>query len=130
MKVLEVDSIGAEYDAIVNNSPRSTFYHTRRWLTALEQAYPRMTFRCLVAMDGNAMAGVMPYFKIARGVFRSVWSLPFATYGGPVSISSDADAILLDAFSSVARRFGVIETGWVDFANDINVDGEKPPLLT
>lgn len=117
MDVAVLDSLPAELDVLADSAPRATFYHTRAWLESLAAAYPRLELRCLVARDAGALRGFMPFFVSRRGPLRASWSLPFGTYGGPVSDDGDADRALLDAFRRELSRPGTVEAGWVDFHN-------------
>jgi CelD/BcsL family acetyltransferase involved in cellulose biosynthesis len=117
MKIAVLDSLPPELDALADAAPRATFYHTRVWLESLAAAYPRMALRCLLADDGGRVRGFMPFFVSRRGPFRAAWSLPFGTYGGPVSDAGDVDRALLDAYRRELSRPGMIEAGWVDFHN-------------
>jgi CelD/BcsL family acetyltransferase involved in cellulose biosynthesis len=118
MKIDLLDTFPAELDAVADASPLATFYHTGAWLLSFAEAYPRLRLRCLVARDGEATVGYLPYFVSRRGPFSVLWSLPFGTYGGPVALSEgEAGEALLRAYCRQLSRPGVIEVGWVDFRN-------------
>lgn len=115
MEVALLDTLPAEIDAVADASPRATFYHTRIWLESLARAYPRMSLRCLVARDAGGLRGYLPFFVARRGPLHTSWSLPFGTYGGPVSDDGDVDRALLVSFRAELERRGTFEAGWVDF---------------
>jgi len=115
MQIAVLDSLPPELDALADAAPRATFYHTRLWLESLAAAYPRMSLRCLVADESGSVCGFMPFFISRRGPFHTLWSLPFGTYGGPVSHAGDIDRALIGAFRRELSRPGAIEAGWVDF---------------
>ncbi len=127
MKVVLVDTFPPELDAVAESSPRATFYHTHAWLSSLADAYPRLTPRCLVT-EGDARA-FLPYFVAKRGPFEILWSLPFGTYGGPVGDDAASRALITEFRRQGARR-GVLETGWVDFRNAFDADGEVEDAFT
>jgi CelD/BcsL family acetyltransferase involved in cellulose biosynthesis len=117
MNIAVLDSLPPELDALADAAPRATFYQTRVWLESFAVAYPRMALRCLVATEASTLRGYLPFFVSRRGPFRTCWSLPFGTYGGPVSDDGDVDRALLGAFRRELSRRNVIEAGWVDFHN-------------
>jgi CelD/BcsL family acetyltransferase involved in cellulose biosynthesis len=89
-----------------------------------------MALRCLVADDGAGAQGFLPFFVSRRGPFRALWSLPFGTYGGPVSSGGALDPALLDAFRSELSRPGTLEVGWVDFHNSVPDPGARVETAT
>jgi CelD/BcsL family acetyltransferase involved in cellulose biosynthesis len=118
MNIAVIDSFPPELEAVADAAPRATFYHTGTWLHALAAAYPRMTLHCLVATDGNDTVGYLPFFVTRRGPFKTEWSLPFGTYGGPVGVGGDGvDRRLIDAFRERLSDRRTVESGWVDFHN-------------
>src|SRR5512134_1801356 len=123
MNIAVLDSLPPELDPLADTAPRATFYHTRVWLESLAAAYPRMALRCIVASDGGTVRGFLPFFVSRRWPFRAAWSLPFGTYGGPVSAAADVDRALLDAFRRELARPGTIEAGWVDFHDGASEPG-------
>jgi CelD/BcsL family acetyltransferase involved in cellulose biosynthesis len=130
MTIEQLDSLPPEIDAFSDAAPRATFYHTRVWLQSLAAAYPRLTARCLAAREGGTLAGYLPYFVARRGPLRTVWSLPFGTYGGPVSTGAETDRALLAAFRRELDRPGTLEAGWVDFHNRAPDDGAATETAT
>lgn len=116
MRITLLDNVPAECDRVRVASPEATFYHTRLWLDAVSAAHPRMSSACLVAEDGAAVVGYMPFFFVRSGPFRRAWSLPFGTYGGPVAAGDrSVQAALLDRFRNLLSTRDVVEAGWTDF---------------
>jgi CelD/BcsL family acetyltransferase involved in cellulose biosynthesis len=116
MRVTTIDTFPDELDDIARCSPRGTYYHTGAWIGSLVATYPGLSFRCLIAEDGGEVRGYLPFFYTRRGPFRTAWSMPFGTYGGPVSVSGDADRALLEAYERVLSGLDVVKVGWVDFS--------------
>jgi hypothetical protein len=80
-----------------------------------------MRFRCLTARNGSETAGYLPYFELKKGPFTAFWSLPFGTYGGPVSMGDeDVRRALVDAYAALKKRRGILEVGLVDFSNRVS----------
>lgn len=117
-----LDVWSSELDALADRSPNATFYHTHAWLSALAAAYPRMTLRVMVARRDGATAAFLPYFETRRGFLRTLWSLPFGTYGGPAG-ETEASQHLLREFQSMAGSPGVIDVGCVDYTNTHDASG-------
>jgi hypothetical protein len=107
-------------DDLALRSPDSTFYQSRAWLESLARVYPSMRLQCLVATGPSGVFGYLPFFSLKRGPFGAVWSLPFGTYGGPVTLESEeARGALVSAYMRMKERRGVHEVGLVDFTNTI-----------
>jgi CelD/BcsL family acetyltransferase involved in cellulose biosynthesis len=117
MPIRKIDQYHRELERVADLSDVATFYHSRLWLESLAATFPRMSFRCLVSYAGKYPSGFLPYFIVRRGPFRSVWSLPFGTYGGPAALDGTVASALIDEFSRVVSSPGVVEAGWVDFGN-------------
>lgn len=88
----------ATWDEFVLAHPRSTLYHTSRWVRfagsvfGFRQAY-------VVARDAQArIAGVLPLIQQRSFFFGKRWvSLPFFNYGGPLGVTSAHENMLIDA---------------------------------
>jgi len=122
MHIELIDAWSPELDALADRSPDATFYHTGAWLSALSSAYPRMVLRVLVAHEGGAPAAYLPYFEARRGFLRTLWSLPFGTYGGPVG-EKKAALELLRHFRSQFSRPGVVDVGCIDYTHTMDPSG-------
>ncbi len=120
MRLTVLDHFPPELDSVAERSPQATFYHSRVWAEILSRVYPSWAFRCIVAEEGNDILGYLPFFVIRKGPVRIIWSMPFGTYGGPVTLDSEqADRALLQSFTGVSRGFWIYETAYVDFLNRI-----------
>lgn len=130
MRVELLDAWTPELDALADRSANATFYHTDTWLRSLSGAYPRMSLRVLVAHNGGAPSGFLPYFESRRGFLRVLWSLPFGTYGGPVG-ETDACTKLMQDFRARLSTPGVMEVGCIDYDRSLHVEGwERADLST
>ncbi|HSG28876.1 MAG TPA: GNAT family N-acetyltransferase, partial [Candidatus Krumholzibacterium sp.] len=83
----------------------STFFHTPAWLCSLSGAFRNMETSYIVARDGSDIAGLMPVCRIHRAGFHILSSLPFGTYGTPVS--GDGPVV-----RSILERFFVMSSSW------------------
>jgi CelD/BcsL family acetyltransferase involved in cellulose biosynthesis len=119
MSIELLDNFPAELDELAREAEWSSFYQTGAWIESLRAAFPRMTFRCLVATGpGGGPAGYLPFFLLRRGPFTQIVSMPFGTYGGPVVRGGEsAFRSLVDAYLSMGRAARALEVGWTDFWN-------------
>jgi CelD/BcsL family acetyltransferase involved in cellulose biosynthesis len=122
MHIDRLDAWAPELDALAESSPNATFYHTGTWLGALADAYPRMALRVLVASRDGRAAAFLPYFETRRGFLRTLWSLPFGTYGGPAG-DPDAAQELWREFRAQFSSPGVIDVGAIDYGNSLDASG-------
>jgi CelD/BcsL family acetyltransferase involved in cellulose biosynthesis len=130
MQIEHLDAWGSELDALAESSEDATFYHTGTWLVSLAEAYPRMSLRVLVARNDGVPVAFLPFFETRRGFLRTLWSLPFGTYGGPVG-DEKACVELLRAYRSYISRPGVIDVGCVEFGRTRDATGwEASELAT
>ncbi len=115
MRLLTLDEFPPELEKVAEHSSDPTFYHSTAWISTLSRVFPSMSFRCVVAEEDNEVAGYMPYFIIRRGPIKIVWSMPFGTYGGPVTLGSESvRRALLEKLAEAGKGFWTYETGCVD----------------
>ncbi|OQX84356.1 MAG: hypothetical protein B6D63_04890 [Candidatus Latescibacteria bacterium 4484_7] len=100
---IEKNLLLEDVEDLFNNSPIVTFFHTPLWLDALTQAFERFEGQWITVLDGGNIKGVMPVIKAAKGLLYSCWSMPFATYGGPVALDAETERALLDEFFKMAE---------------------------
>jgi hypothetical protein len=123
MQIQTNDSYTGEMDEIAEGNEAATFYHSRVWAESLSVTFPHMIFRCLVARRGRTGAGFFPFFLIRHGPLKTVWSMPFGTYGGPVAEDETCAAALRRAYGVVMSTAGLIHAGWIDFNNSAGEPG-------
>lgn len=117
MQIEVLDHLPSELDRLAQDSTLATFYQTRVWLESLDRAFPAMRLRVMVAMEAGAVTGYLPFFEIHHGPAKRLWSLPFGTYGGPVTEAGSKPAQeLVRALMAMRRQRGVHEIGLVDFS--------------
>lgn len=116
MRTETLNTYTQEMERLAEACPDATFYHSRAWVESLATTYPRMTFRALLARDGDSLAGFFPYFLIRRGPIVTAWSMPFGAYGGPVATDGRCAAELRRAYESVLAMPGILNAGWIDFS--------------
>lgn len=120
MQLTVLDQFTPELEMAAEQSPQATFYHARLWTECLSRAFSSMSFRCIVAEEGGRVLGYLPFFIISKGPVRIHWSMPFGTYGGPVTLgSSDLYHPLLKKFVRMGKELWVYETVFTDYANRV-----------
>jgi CelD/BcsL family acetyltransferase involved in cellulose biosynthesis len=129
MHIERVDAWSGELDELLAGASGATFYHTGAWLRALGDAYPRMSLRLLVARDGGTLLAFLPYFESRRGPLRTLWSLPFGTYGGPVGEARAKDELWRE-YRSLVSSPGVIDVGCIDRDSLLTADGWETTELS
>jgi len=122
MRIRTVDAYTNEFDDIACRC-EATFYHSRAWVEGLAVTYPHLSFRSLVAEDGGASTGFLPFFYLSRGPLRVAWSMPFGTYGGPAALDDQSVSALVDAYAGILASPLVIEAGWIDFGGGAPNEG-------
>lgn len=90
-------------------SPKATFFHTPAWLHILTDSFPRFTGGWITIRNGSSLEGFMPFVEIVRGPFRTLWSLPFGTYGDPIAVDEPLERELLRAFGAKASERSCLE---------------------
>ncbi|MBN1165042.1 MAG: GNAT family N-acetyltransferase [Candidatus Krumholzibacteriota bacterium] len=115
MKVRIQDNInGREILDFIGGFPRATFFHTPAWMEILTASFPRFRPAWITVRDDYGLRGMMPFIRISRGPFRSLWALPFGTYGGPLADQPATGRLLLEEFSHLTRSPFCLEAE-VDF---------------
>lgn len=126
MRIDILDHFPRGLDDLARQSNEATFYHTAVWLQCLAHAYPSLRLRVIVAVESGTVFGYLPFFEIRRGSARRLWSLPFGTYGGPVTLGDpDVERKLLEALIALKGEGGVHEVGLVDFRGRLPAQGLK-----
>ena len=128
---MEIELLSAaaseEWDRLIAEDPRATFFHTRHWARLLGSALAGMGAGFLVARsDGAAVAG-MPFARVRRAGVTVLASMPFGTFGGPVlgrGAPPGAASALVGAFARLAAAPLVGAAHLVDFAGRVH---EPPP---
>jgi len=129
MRVEHLDGWSDDLDALAARAPRATFYHTGAWLCSFADAYPRTSLRVLAAYDGESPAAFLPFFESRRGPLRTLWSLPFGTYGGPVG-DGRACAELWREYAALFSSPSVIDLGCIDLDATLPAGGWEAKELS
>jgi CelD/BcsL family acetyltransferase involved in cellulose biosynthesis len=95
----------AAWDDLVSESPEGTVFHTSAWARLWTREWREARWEAIVIEEGSRYVGAIGLIVRRRGLFESVDSMPFATYGGPiVRRGRDSAAIRRQLLEAYARR--------------------------
>ena len=118
------DRSEAAWDDFVAAHPDATFFHRAAWRRVIQAAFGHTPHYLMAERDG-AVVGVLPLMHMRSLLFgRTLISLPFCVYGGPLAVEAEAFAALADEAASLLApaRAGALELrlravppqGWLD----------------
>jgi len=91
------DRTRARYAELVAQSPEATVYQTLRWLEVWEHLGAELVF---VEAGDDTM---LPFVCHGQGSLRRAYSLPFDTYGGPVTARPNGAVLFENAIAPLGR---------------------------
>jgi len=99
----------AAWDDLVASSPEATVFHTSAWARLWTEHWSDAKWEAWAVADGSGYAGALGVITRRRGLFETLDSMPFATYGGPIVRKGHRDAgairrALLEAYARRASR--------------------------
>lgn len=108
---MEIRSLAPEdygrWDEFVNAHPHGTPFHLMGWMKTMESVFGYSP-RCLVAVDGNCVRGVLPLCLVKNFIMGKVlMSSPFAVYGGILADSEDAKRAIAERALKLGQDLGV-----------------------
>src|SRR5262245_51157706 len=74
----------AAWDQLLSAAPGATIFHTAAWGELWAAEWGDARWEAIVLEDGGRYAGAIPMIVRRRGPVRTVYSMPFGTYGGPL----------------------------------------------
>ncbi len=98
----------AAWDALVASAPEATIFHTSAWAELWTGEWRGARWVAFVIEDDAGYSAGLPAIVRQRGIGRTVFSMPYGTYGGPLLRPGHPDPVsarrdLLEAFG---RRAG------------------------
>lgn len=95
------------WDRFVQATPAATMFHLSGWQRVIAEAFGHSTHYVMAEQDG-AVVGVLPLARMRTRLFGdSLISTPFCVYGGPVAVTPDAEAALVERALDIMRELGV-----------------------
>ena len=96
-----------DWDRFVAQCPDATFFHRAGWKRVIERSFGHRTYYLFAERDGS-IQGVLPLVHVDSMLFgKSLSSLAFCVYGGPVATTSEAIEALDRAARALAERLDV-----------------------
>lgn len=117
---IEYDIEDEEILEFVGSFPGATFFNTPSWMNILVTSFPGFKGGWITARSRFSLAGVMPFIRIDRGPFFSIWSMPFGTYGTPLSAEDNVVPALTDKFSQIAGSVRCFDAAAFLFETEID----------
>lgn len=96
------------WDAFVNQSSASSFYHLAGWKDVVEGSFGHRTHYLLCEDGQGAIVGVLPMVHLKSALFGSfLVSMPYFNYGGVCAESDAAVRMLVEEAIRLAKEEGV-----------------------
>ncbi len=109
----------ARYACLHAHSPRATVYQSPAWLDLWKHMGAEILF---VEIDAETM---VPFVCRGHGALRRAYSLPFDTYGGPVTPHAHGPVV----FENAIAPLGNVSVRMVDFGSGVaSTNGAASPL--
>lgn len=113
------------WDALAAGAEGASIFHTSAWARVWTDEWKNARWEALVLEDEAGYAAGLGAVVRRRGPWRTVDSMPFATYGGPIVRRGHPDPagarrLLLEAFEEWTRSRRVLRSGlaWYDVRAD------------
>ena len=113
------------WDAYVAASPAATSDHLWGWRRVLLETFGYRPYY-LSAVDGGRVVGILPLFRIPRGLGRyALSSIPFGNYGG---ICADSPAVFTALLDAAKQLLGDLQGEYLDLRHRTPVpNGDLQP---
>jgi FemAB-related protein (PEP-CTERM system-associated) len=96
-----------DWDRFVAQCPDATFFHRAGWKRVIERSFGHRAYYLFAERDGS-IQGVLPLVHVASMLFgKSLSSLAFCVYGGPIATNPEAIEALDRAARALAERLDV-----------------------
>jgi CelD/BcsL family acetyltransferase involved in cellulose biosynthesis len=97
----------AAWDALVRSAREATVFHTAAWSELWPHEWRDARWEAIVLEEDGGYAGAIAMIVRRRAALRTIYSMPFATYGGPLVRTGHPDSAsvrrqLLEAYARLA----------------------------
>lgn len=110
-------------DAYLDGHPEATFFHQSRWESVIGSTFGHEPMT-VGAWRGERLVGILPMMlcRTLRGR-KNLVSMPYATYGGPVSDDLGVETALVEWAKAKADEIGVgnLELRWLKEPRDFGM---------
>jgi FemAB-related protein (PEP-CTERM system-associated) len=116
------------WEAFVERHPETTNDHRWGWRRVLSESFG-FEPHYLAAVQGGEVVGILPLFRIPRGLGRcALVSIPFANYGGICADSPEAAAALLAQAKRLTTQLRALYLA-LHHVQPLQIDGLQPHAL-
>ncbi len=99
---------GRRWERFVESHPQCSAYHSWTWKQVLETSFGWPTYYYMAERDDSAVCGVLPLLWQKSRLFGSfLTSLPFVNYAGIAAENAEAERLLSEQATTLARELGV-----------------------
>ena len=99
------DGNSHQWDDFLLQSEHSSLYHAYAWKKIYEESFGHQTFY-LAAIENGNFQGVFPLVYIKSRLFGKILcSMPFLNYGGPCTLSNQAEKLLFEEACSIVDQY-------------------------
>jgi hypothetical protein len=131
---LEASVSATDWNDLLSADHSSTFFHELAWIGSLDAAYSYyQPFHFVAQDDAGRLLGGLPAIRSVRSGLVQLFSLPYGTYGHPLSSGFDDGQrlgvrnALIEGFVRAAREPRVVRAQLVLFDSDRPLEGYPPP---
>lgn len=111
------------WNAFVNASSHSSFYHRAEWRSINAKSFGHETVH-LAVMNGDRIVGIFPIVRMVSLLFgRIACSMPFVNYGGPCGESEEVERELVAGAARICDDWNV---DYLEIRSKRKVPGEWP----
>jgi lipid II:glycine glycyltransferase (peptidoglycan interpeptide bridge formation enzyme) len=109
-----------KWNRLLEESPHSTVYHTKSWAQIWQRSYPESNSFFIITVDekGDYLAG-LPIWQRKRFGLKSIYSMPFGTYGGLIKkkgADGSVSLLLYEELLKMLEEWRAIKAELVDFS--------------
>ncbi len=120
------ENIGeAEVTGLLKSSRFQSLFGTTLWIDILLSSFPGFSAGWITAREGGSLIGLMPVIFKKIFSFHCIRSLPFGTYGNPLSSEDRVKRLLVEKFLKLAARprcldavCTIFDVGWKEWFPD------------
>ena len=109
-----------KWNRLLQESPHSTVYHTKTWAKVWEKSFPGSHSFFMICVDekGDYCAG-FPFWQRERFGLKSIYSMPFGTYGGLVRREKLEESLYIGIYQKLGQLLTerrIIKAQSIDFS--------------
>jgi hypothetical protein len=103
LKILPLEQVRAEWDALTGSHPEATLYHRAPWLEVLQRAFGVRPSVAII-QDSDSIRAACLLAPSANPIRRSLISMPFSDFCPPLAVNDSARESLLSKLAVIRNR--------------------------